>query len=211
MYGPTEDTVFCTYYLIDNSNFESPLSDNDIVSIGKTFDNSGLLLIDDNDKIITDSHIEGELCLGGWQLTPGYWENPVENDAKFLMVDGERFYRTGDLCYYGNDGNLMFVCRKDFQVKINGFRVELGEIESRYSSISGGRFSVVIPYLNYQGNTELAIVIEGREYDYHEHLTALANELPAYEVPNKWLFISTIPQNQNGKVDRKAIKQKFNL
>lgn len=211
MYGPTEDTVFCTYYLIDIRNYTYPLSDNDIVSIGKTFDNSRLLLLDDRDKIITEFCIEGELCLGGSQLTPGYWENPKENDSKFLMVDGIRFYRTGDLCYYGNDGNLIFVCRKDFQVKINGFRVELGEIESRYESISGGRFSVVIPYLNAQGNIELAIVIEGKKYDYHEHLTALAKELPTYEVPNKWLFITSIPQNQNGKVDRKAIKQKFNL
>ena len=211
MYGPTEDTVFCTYYLVDKSNYTFPLVYNDIVSIGKTFDNSGLLLIDDNNQVISKSDTKGELCLCGSQLTPGYWENPEENKAKFLMVDGVRYYRTGDLCYYGDDGNLIFVCRKDFQVKINGFRVELGEIESRYSNISGGRFSVVIPYSNEQGNTELAIVVEGREYDYHEHLIALANELPVYEVPNKWLFISSIPQNQNGKIDRKVIKRKFNL
>lgn len=211
MYGPTEDTVFCTYYTIDNQNIEAPLSSNDIICIGKTFMNSGLLLLDDNDNIITCKNIEGELCLCGEQLTPGYWENPTENKSKFLMIDGTRYYRTGDLCYYGEDDNLMFVSRKDFQVKINGFRVELGEIESRYADISGGRFSVVMPYTNEQDNTALAIVIEGEEYDYKDHKATLAQELPAYELPTKWLFAKSIPLNSNGKVDRKKIKEQFEL
>lgn len=211
MYGPTEDTVFCTYYTIDKNNINAPLASNDIICIGKTFANSGLLLLDDNDKIITEKNVEGELCLCGEQLTPGYWENPTENESKFLFIDGERYYRTGDLCYYGDDNNLMFVSRKDFQVKINGFRVELGEIENRYSDISGGRFSVVMPYVNEQDNTELAIVIEGDEYDYKDHKATLAQELPAYELPSKWLFAKSIPLNSNGKVDRKKIKEQFDL
>lgn len=211
MYGPTEDTVFCTYYLIDKTNTEKLLAANDIVSIGKTFKNSGVLLIGDDNAIINTPNVEGELCLCGEQLTPGYWKNDKENTEKFFEKDDIRYYRTGDLCYYAEDGNLMYVSRKDFQVKINGFRVELGEIENRYATISGGKYSVVIPYLNNQGNTELAIVIEGNEYDVREHRTALINALPAYEVPSKWLFIRTIPLNQNGKVDRKAIKEQFNL
>lgn len=211
MYGPTEDTVFCTYYLINKENMYSPKSANDIVSIGKTFKNNSIFLLDDNDKVISEPNKEGELCLSGAQLTPGYWENDKENLEKFLLVDGVRYYRSGDMCYYAEDGNLMYVSRKDFQVKINGFRVELGEIENRYAAISGGKYSVVMPFVNEQGNTELAIIIEGKEYDYRGHRVALANELPAYEVPNKWLFIRSIPLNQNGKVDRKAIKTTFNL
>ena len=211
MYGPTENTVFCTYYLIDKDNITSPKSANDIVSIGKTFKNNDLLLLDENDRVIDEPNQEGELCLCGPQLTPGYWENDKENTEKFLMVDGLRYYRSGDMCYYAEDGNLMYVSRKDFQVKINGFRVELGEIENRYAAISGGKYAVVMPFVNEQGNTELAIIIEGKEYDYHEHRAALTNELPAYEIPNKWLFIRSIPLNQNGKVDRKTIKKTFNL
>lgn len=211
MYGPTEDTVFCTYYLIDESNISALKVANDIVSIGKTFVNNGLLLLDENDKVITSPNIEGELCLCGPQLTPGYWENEKENTSKFLMVEGERYYRSGDMCYYAEDENLMYVSRKDFQVKINGFRVELGEIENRFATISGGKYAVVMPFVNEQGNTELAIIIEGKEYDIKDHKTALASELPAYEVPNKWLFIRSIPLNQNGKVDRKKIKSTFNL
>lgn len=169
------------------------------------------MLLDENDKVISVPNQEGELCLSGPQLTPGYWEDDKENTEKFLLVDGVRYYRSGDMCYYAEDGNLMYVSRKDFQVKINGFRVELGEIENRYAAISGGKYAVVMPFVNEQGNTELAIIIEGKEYDYHEHRAALTNELPAYEVPNKWLFIRSIPLNQNGKVDRKKIKETFNL
>lgn len=211
MYGPTEDTVFCTYYLIDKTNTDNLLAANDIVSIGKTFKNSGILLVGETNEVITTPNVEGELCLCGEQLTPGYWKNDKENAEKFFEKDGVRYYRTGDLCYYAEDRNLMYVSRKDFQVKINGFRVELGEIENRYATVSGGKYSVVIPYLNEQGNTELAIVIEGKEYDVKEHRKALANTLPAYEVPSSWLFMRSIPLNQNGKVDRKAIKEKFNL
>lgn len=211
MYGPTEDTVFCTYYKVDENNITEPLSSNDIICIGKTFKNSDFLLLDNKDQVIKEENNEGELCLCGDQLTPGYWMNDKENQAKFLEINDKRYYRSGDLCYYGEDKNLMFVSRKDFQVKINGFRVELGEIENRYSEISGGKFCVVMPYTNEQGNTELAIIIEGNEYDFKAHKTLLANELPAYELPAKWLFIKSIPLNTNGKVDRKAIKQHFEL
>ena len=120
MYGPTEDTVFCTYYPIDKTNIENLLAANDIVSIGKTFKNSGILLVGDDNKVITTPNVEGELCLCGEQLTPGYWKNDKENAEKFFEKDGVRYYRTGDLCYYAEDVNLMYVSRKDFHVKING-------------------------------------------------------------------------------------------
>lgn len=210
MYGPTEDTVFCTYYLINKDNTSSLQTFNNVVSIGKTFVNNGLLLLGENNTVITKSNVEGELCLCGPQLTLGYWENEEENKSKFLLIGGTRYYRSGDICFYAGDKNLMYVSRKDFQVKINGFRVELGEIENNYANISG-RFSVAMPFTNAQGNTELAIVVEGKEYDYNEDALALARVLPPYENPSKWLFIKSIPLNLNGKVDRKAISKIFNL
>ena len=211
MYGPTEDTVFCTYYLINKMNIANPLSNNDIISIGKTFKNNTVILVDDEQGQISTPEKIGELCLCGEQLTPGYWRNPKENEAKFFVLGGQRYYRTGDLCSFDKSGNLMFVSRKDFQVKINGFRVELEEIENQFFKISGGKFSVVIPYTNEQGNTELAIIIEGREYDTSDHKAEIAKVLPAYEVPNRFLFMKSIPLNQNGKIDRKKIKENFNL
>lgn len=211
MYGPTEDTVFCTYYLIHKGNIENLLSANDIVSIGKTFKNSGILLVDDNDNEIKDPNQEGELCLCGDQLTPGYWKNDKENAEKFFVKEGERWYRTGDMCYYAEDGNLMYVSRKDFQVKINGYRVELGEIENVYAEAAKGKYCVVLPYQNAQGNTELAMVVEGKEYDYKEHQAYMSSKLTKYMMPSKWLFVKSMPLNQNGKVDRKEIRKMFNL
>ena len=211
MYGPTEDTVFCSYYIINRDNIIDPLSNNDIISIGKTFKNNSVILVDDEQGHINMPEKVGELCLSGEQLTPGYWRNPKENEAKFFVLNNQRYYRTGDLCFFDKSGNLMFVSRKDFQVKINGFRVELEEIENQFFKISEGKFSVVIPYTNDQGNTELAMIIEGKEYDISNHKSDLANVLPSYEVPNRFLFIKAIPLNQNGKIDRKQIKEKFNL
>ena len=211
MYGPTEDTVFCTYYLINKENIDHLLVANDIVSIGKTFKNSDVLLLDDNNRVITEANKEGELCLCGAQLTPGYWKNEKENAEKFFMKDNVRYYRTGDMCYYTDNGNLMYVSRKDFQVKINGYRVELGEIENVYSEIAKGKYCVVMPFLNAQGNTELAIVVEGKEYDYREHQAYMSSKLTKYMMPSKWLFVKSMPLNQNGKVDRKEIRRLFNL
>ena len=211
MYGPTEDTVFCTQYRIDKSNIGTILAANDIISIGKTFNNNICILADEDGSLITACGKEGELCLAGGQLTAGYWKNSEENSRRFFYLDGNRFYRSGDLCYWNESGNLMYVCRKDFQVKINGFRVELGEIETTYSKNSGGRYCVVVPYLNEQGNTELAIAIEGKEYDYSADKEYLISHLPKYEVPSKWCFVRSIPLNQNGKVDRKELIRRLGL
>ena len=211
MYGPTEDTVFCTYYLIKKWNIDNLLSVNDIVSIGKAFKNCGILLVDDNDDEITQHNVEGELCLCGGQLTPGYWKNDKENAEKFFIKEGVRFYRSGDMCYYAEDGNLMYVNRKDFQVKINGYRVELGEIENVYAEAAKGKYCIVLPYQNAQDNTELAIVIEGKEYDYKEHQMYMSRKLTKYMMPSKWLFVKSMPLNQNGKIDRKEIRKIFNL
>lgn len=211
MYGPTEDTVFCTFYLIDKKNIDELKTANDVVCIGKTFKNSGLILLDDNDKIVNEANKEGELCLCGEQLSPGYWENEKENTSKFFKLNDVSYYRTGDMCYYTEDENLMFVNRKDFQVKINGYRVELGEIESLYTEVSKGKFCIVMPYQNAQSNTELAIVIEGMEYDYSVHKEYIVSKLPKYMIPSRWLFVKNMPLNPNGKVDRKTITNIFNL
>lgn len=211
MYGPTEDTVFCTFYLIDKSNIDRIEEKEDIVSVGITFKNNKCIIIDENSQIVDEKFKEGELCLAGSQLTPGYWKNDKDNEEKFFDYKGERYYKSGDLCYYNEDLNFMYIGRIDNQVKINGFRVELGEIENKFTSVSKGLYSVVVPYLDSQNNTKLAIVIEGSEMDYSEWENQLHSLLPPYEMPSKFLFMETIPLNQNGKIDRKVIKQYFNL
>ena len=99
--------------------------------------------------------------------------------------------------------------RSDSQVKINGFRVELGEIENVYKKCSG-KFCVVLPYSNAQNNIELAIIIESKEYDYTDDKVKLMDVLPAYEIPSRWVFMPKLPLNQNGKIDRRALKELIN-
>jgi len=212
MYGPTENTVFCTYYRIDSTNINDIKQVNDIVSIGKSFVNNDVLIIDnDNNEIIDGGDMAGELCLSGLQLTFGYLMNEKENNEKFFIRNNTRWYRTGDLCYYTDGDNLMYVSRLDSQVKLNGFRVELGEIESKYSNISGGRYAIIIPYIDSNDNTLLALIVESEEYDYQKDLEELRKVLPPYEIPHSVFFIRSMPLNQNGKVDRVKIKKLFNL
>ena len=211
MYGPTEDTVFCTYYLINKEVIDDlKLSkQSGAVSIGIDFKNNESAIIDENDVFVKEKNVLGELCLCSSQLSPGYWQRPDENAAKFFERDGKRWYKTGDLCYLADDDNFMHEGRSDSQVKINGFRVELGEIENQYKKVSG-KFCVVLPYTNAQQNIELAIVIESREYDYSEHKTKLMDILPAYEIPAKWFFMPKLPLNQNGKIDRRTLREFVN-
>ena len=211
MYGPTEDTVFCTYYLINKGNIDNlKLSrQSGAVSIGVDFKNNESRVIDENNQFIDEKNILGELCLCSSQLSPGYWQRPDENGSKFFEREGCRWYKTGDLCYVADNGIFMHEGRSDSQVKINGFRVELGEIENVYKKTSG-KFCVVLPYTNAQNNIELAIVIESREYDYLDDKIKLAEILPAYEVPSTWLFLPKFPLNQNGKIDRRTLKELVN-
>ena len=210
MYGPTENTVFCTYYLINKNNInELELSkQSGAVSIGIDFKNNESAIIDEQDQFITSNNELGELCLCSTQLSPGYWKNLDENNSRFFMHEGNRWYKTGDLCYRADNGNFMHEGRTDSQIKINGFRVELCEIENVYKQASN-KFCAVLPYTNAQQNTELAIFIEGKEYDYKEHKEKLIETLPPYEIPTKWLFIEKMPLNQNGKIDRRTLKEKI--
>ncbi len=211
MYGPTEDTVFCTYYLINKGNIDNLeiSKQSGAVSIGVDFKNNESRVIDENGAFVTNKNVLGELCLCSSQLSPGYWQRPDENGSKFFEREGERWYKTGDLCYMADNGNFMHEGRSDSQVKINGFRVELGEIENVYKKTSG-KFCVVLPYTNAQNNIELAIVIESREYDYSEDKIKLTEVLPAYEIPSTWLFEPKFPLNQNGKIDRRSLKELVN-
>ena len=211
MYGPTEDTVFCTYYLINKRNIDNlKLSkQSGAVSIGVDFKNNESRIIDENNNFVVEKNVLGELCLCSSQLSPGYWQRPDENNSKFFERDGKRWYKTGDLCYQAEDGNFMHEGRSDSQVKINGFRVELGEIENVYKKTSG-KFCVVLPYINAQNNIELAIVVESKSYDYTEHKEKLMEVLPAYEIPSTWLFEPKFPLNQNGKIDRRSLKELVN-
>lgn len=135
-YGPTEVNSISVIYVVER-NSEGRATH---FPIGKPLETVVACLIDDQGEVIGDSNVSGELVLGGPQLMDGYWRRPMQTDNAFLMLDGERYYRTGDICHRDVQGDLVFVGRSDKEVKISGRRIHLGEIESVISATPGVRY-----------------------------------------------------------------------
>lgn len=205
-YGPTEDTVFCSYYDVNASNQKNL---NDVISVGKMMKGGEMMILNEDNGVCRPGE-RGELCICGPQLSPGYWENPARNKESFFLRGNKRFYRTGDLCSSDVDGDIMYVGRIDFQAKIQGFRVELSEIEHYVSEFLGPeRLSLCVAFTNKIGNTEIGLAIQGVETDPTDVLNYIKTKLPPYEVPSKVLFFDRFPLNINGKLDRKLITVQF--
>ncbi len=207
-YGPTECTVCSTYYNYKINDYNK--SYNGVLSIGKPIKGIEFVIINDLKEKV-EQGVQGELCLSGDQLTTGYWNNDKLNKQSFFNTTNnegltKRFYRTGDICYLNEDGNLMYVERKDFQVKIRGFRVELGEIEYHIRNVIDNNISV-IDIDSENGNNEIALVIEGKKIDTNSIFEHLRNRIPNYMVPTKTFFVSKLPHNNNGKLDRKQLRK----
>ncbi|MCJ7448008.1 MAG: amino acid adenylation domain-containing protein [Bacteroidales bacterium] len=208
VYGPTEDTIFCTYYTYQRAIMNE--THNGILSIGEPMMNNLAVVFNENNEK-ADNNETGELCLAGAQLTPGYFNNPLLNQEMFFTTNYEgvstRFYRTGDLCLLRENGNINYIGRKDFQVKIQGFRVELSEVE--YYAKKAIKEKTVLAALaieNSAGNYEIAIVFESMEFDITGVKEYMKSKIPSYMVPTQYFFIKPFPLNNNGKIDRKMLK-----
>ncbi|RZJ65406.1 MAG: amino acid adenylation domain-containing protein [Flavobacterium sp.] len=209
-YGPTEATIYCTYYKVPTKNAKQL---NGMLSIGKPMDGVIALILDENKTEVPKGE-KGELCVAGAQLTPGYWQNAEKNAESFFELghDGktERFYHTGDLCYFDADGDLMYAGRKDYQVKIQGYRIELGEIEHHARNFLNGKNAVATDFTNALNNTEIALYIETEQIDPTDVTIALKAKLPPYMVPTRIIPLAQFPLNSNDKVDRKTLKLMIN-
>jgi amino acid adenylation domain-containing protein len=203
-YGPTENTVFTTVYRYNRSG--SNKSHNGALCIGKAMPENEIVIIDDN-NVPLDNNVQGELCLAGKQLTPGYWKNPGKNQEVFFMYNNTRFYRTGDVCYQDEDGDILYCGRLDSQVKVQGYRIELGEIEYHAKSFLAGYNTVCVAYETVSGNTELALFVEIVDYDTSKLAAYLKSKLPPYMVPTKLLCCHHLPLNANGKTDKNTLKE----
>ena len=201
-YGPTENTVCCSNYIF-NRNGQNKLY-NGYLAIGKPMKGNEIIVIDkDNNLVGID--VKGELCLGGEQLTSGYWNNPEKNKEVFFYLDYKgiktRFYKTGDHGYIDNDGDLMYIGRIDFQAKIKGYRIELTEVEFHAKKVLDKINVVAVGYINQLGETELGIVIETEKYNTTELKNYLKTKVPFYMIPAKYVFINKFPLNKNNKID----------
>lgn len=206
-YGPTEATIYCTYYKLTRGG--NNLSLNGIISIGKPLANVQAIIIRENGMLV-EGQEKGELCIAGEQITPGYWNNPEKNESSFFIRDGVRYYRTGDLCYWESSGDIMYSGRIDQQAKIQGYRVELGEIEHYAREFYNKEYRVVaIAFDNAQKLTEIALFIESIDQETQELLAYLRSKMPHYMIPSRIIFEPNFPLNKSEKIDRNKLKSKL--
>lgn len=206
-YGPTECTIYCTYYKLTKGGRNKEL--NGIISIGKPLANCiGLILDEQGNELPTGE--KGELCIAGDQVTKGYWNNEEKNASSFFYkeVDGKnmRFYHTGDLCYKDADGDIMYSGRLDHQAKIQGFRVEMGEIEYHAREFLGGTNVVCLAFDNKDGLTEIAMFIEKEQFDPAEMLAYMKTKMPGYMIPTKLYWVPVFQLNANDKIDKNILR-----
>jgi amino acid adenylation domain-containing protein len=210
VYGPTEDTIFCTHYTYDRGGNNKAF--NGLLSIGRSMQESFTIIVNDSDEVLGPGE-KGQLCLGGIQLTPGYWKNDDKNREAFFYktYKGEktRFYRSGDLCVADEEGDIMYLGRVDSQIKVQGFRVELSEIEFFAKEYLKKTNAVAVAFTNQIQNTEIGMVIESEEFDTKELLGYMKTKMPVYMIPTQVRFVDSFPLNTNGKIDRKVLKEKF--
>jgi len=199
LYGPTEATVECFFY--DASPDAEPSSHKGFISIGKPTGDT-LAIICNNKNEILPNNSEGELCISGPQVTSGYINNPALNEAAFFTAkeNGKehRFYKTGDIAFRSDNGNYFCLGRNDRQVKIQGYRVELDEIEICANRFSGkNKFASI-----FKDNKVLLFSDFDNNYKLMDWLT---KKLPPWMVPAEIISIKEIPLNINGKTDYKKL------
>lgn len=204
LYGPTEITVDCTYYTVDRK-----FDDDEPLPIGKRCRNSDILILDEQDNLITEPNKSGELCVRGSSLALGYY-NDFEKTNKVFTQNPlnknfpEKIYRTGDIVYYNEKDEIIFQGRKDFQIKHMGYRIELGEIETALGSIKELK-NVCVVYDS--KNSKIVLFYESnQEFKPKDLILALGQAIPKYMIPSDLRKLDKLPTNSNGKIDRLALK-----
>lgn len=207
VYGPTEATIFCTSY---NCRKNDTKEYHGIVCIGKPFKDVVFCLFDD--KIpANDLDANAELCIGGSQLTSGYLDDPEKNKTAFFTYLNQLYYRSGDLCRKDKAGDYFFSGRNDTQVKINGYRVEISELEFHAANLQGIDEAVVIVTLNDKNDQQvLNLVYTAKsELNKDEIVDLLTKKIPSYMLPGNIYFVESIPYNLNGKIDKRALAEQI--
>ena len=205
LYGPTEITCNCTYYKVNR-----PFADEETLPIGIPFKNSGVFLLD-GDKPVKEKHTAGEICVRGTSLALGYYNNEEKTVESFCQnplnhVYPERIYRTGDIGKYNDEGELIFLSRKDDQIKHMGHRIELGEVEAAANSLDVLSAAVCI-YDKAEG--KILMFYQAEAPCDKEVLKALGKKLPKYMFPNKLYYFEKLPMNKNNKIDRTYLRENY--
>jgi amino acid adenylation domain-containing protein len=208
LYGPIEITLDCIYYIV-----ERELKDDEPIPIGFPCRNTDILILNEQNKL-AGTNEEGELCVRGTSLAMGYYNNPEKTSAVFVQNPlntyyPEIIYRTGDIAFLNERGEIMFKGRKDTLIKHMGYRIELGEIEhviiNTLKLVENGcviyNFNKKEIILFYEAKNEIPVA---------EMRKSIALELPKYMMPSNFIKLDTLPRNNNGKIDRLLLNKKIN-
>ena len=209
LYGPIEITLDCTYYII---NKEIP--DEEPLPIGYPCRNTDILILDDEDRLVTEPGVEGELCVRGTSLAMGYYNNPEKTAIAFVQnplnkAYPELIYRTGDIVCLNDEGLIMFKGRKDNIVKHMGYRTDLGEIEHVIINTLKLVKNGCIVYNH--DEKQITLFYEApEEIPVPQFRMEIGKVLPKYMIPTVYHRLEQLQRNTNGKIDRLFYKKEVN-
>lgn len=206
MYGPTEATDIATYYIVDRE-----YENHEVLPIGKPCYNMRTLILNDKNELCGIGE-QGELCIAGTGIALGYWNNEevtkkafVQNPLNTLYSD--RIYRTGDLAYKNDEGNIIFVGRRDSQIKLRGNRIELGDIEAAATAIDGIDSACV---MFDEAKQEIVLFVEAQqEINARKFKLEIKKYVPAYMTPSKIIAMKNFPHTPSGKIDRVGLRKEY--
>lgn len=202
LYGPTEITDACTYYIV-NRSFE----DDEPLPIGIPMANTDIIVLNERNEPVEGDEV-GELCVRGTSLSMGYYRNPEKTKEAFVQnplntAVPEIIYRTGDLVKYNEYGELIYLARKDFQIKHLGHRIELGEIETAVSAIE----EITLCCCLYDTKRQKIVLFCDADLTRDYVNEQISKAVPDYMFPNRIVYMETMPINANGKIDRVKLRE----
>lgn len=205
LYGPTEITCNCTYYIVKR-DYEI----GEVLPIGMPFRNTNILVLNDANQQVKKNEM-GELCVKGTSLALGYYNNAAKTQEVFCQnplneMYPERIYRTGDLVKYDENGELVYCARKDFQIKHMGHRIELGEIEVAVDALDFIARSCCLYDLKKE---QIILIYQSEQENDKGILEGIQAKLPKFMQPSRYIWLEEMPLSKTGKIDRAKLKKEY--
>ncbi|MDD6763053.1 MAG: amino acid adenylation domain-containing protein [Clostridiales bacterium] len=206
MYGPTESTDIVLYYVVDREYRAG-----ETLPIGIPCANMKAIILNENNMLCRPGE-QGELCIGGSGIAMGYWNSPEITEKAFIQNPlnnkyHDRIYRTGDLVYEAEDGNIIFIGRADSQIKLRGNRIELGDIEAAAAAMNDIKSCCAM--FNAEKEEIVLFLETDAKIVQRKFSMELKKYIPAYMVPQKIISMSDFPHTPSGKIDRQTLKKEY--
>ncbi len=206
MYGPTEATDIVLYYVVDRK-FKA----GETLPIGIPCANMKAIILDTDNRQCKKGE-QGELCIGGSGISTGYWNAPELTKKAFIQNPlnnkyHDRIYRTGDLVYEAEDGNIMFIGRADSQIKLRGNRIELGDIEAASATMDNIKSCCAM--FSHESEEIYLFLETDAEIVQRKFNMELKKQLPSYMIPQKIISMTAFPHTPSGKIDRQRLKKEY--